>query len=201
LFEGPGFHVEAATVDHGTPCLAFALVQDARFRFDTEALAREGPPPGPERLSLKRAIDSGEVSGEQAARLGAWVPGRRVAYLTDCVFSEANVRAAMALARGADVLYCEATFPDARAEHAARVMHLSGGQAGALARVAGVGHLVPFHFSRRHAKDAGPILADVARGRNEEGPWSVRIRAWLEGSPNEHALEIKGAGPPVEQRR
>ena len=180
LLDEDGFSVSCALVDHGTPCLAFVLVQAERFRFSPEGLEAAGLGPGPVLGELKARILAGKVPRREAELLGSWVPGRRIAYLTDCGFNPRTVRGALAVAQGADVLYCEATFPNREADKAGRVHHLTGGQAGALAREAGVARVVPFHFSRRFSREPGEILQDVSEAFSNEGRFSEMIQSWLE---------------------
>jgi len=169
-----GFVVEYAHLDHGTPCLGYALVQEPRYSFDPDRLAEAGISPGPHLAELKAAFLVGEEPDE-AARLGHFVPERRIAYVTDTVFSAAVVEAVVALARGADLLYCEATYPDSLADKALAHHHLTGGQCGALARAAGARRLVATHMSRRFGHDPGEILADVESGRSGEVDWLARL--------------------------
>ena len=157
---GPGFHVEFAELDHSTPCLGYALVSDARYSFDPERLAAAGLRPGRHLAELKASFLAGNDL-EQAATLGHFVPGTRIAYVTDTGYSDRSREAVRRLAHNADVLYCEATYPNSDIDKAEAVRHLTGGQCGALGREAGVQRLVPFHFSRKFASDPSEILADV----------------------------------------
>jgi ribonuclease Z len=70
-------------------------------------------------------------------------------------------RAALELARGADLLVCEATFAEADADLAAAYRHLTAAQAGRLAAEAGARRLVITHFSQRY-RDAGVLLGEAA---------------------------------------
>ncbi|MHA7190737.1 ribonuclease Z [Arthrobacter sp. MDT2-16] len=86
-------------------------------------------------------------------------PGRRFAFVMDT----AECDGAAALADGADLLVAESTFSDDDATLAERYLHLTAGQAGAIAGSAGVGTLVLTHFSSRY-DDVG-VLAAQARVR------------------------------------
>jgi ribonuclease Z len=145
-------------------------VEDDRYRFDPERLAAQGVAPGRRLADMKVRFLAGEDRA-QAEALGTFIPGRRIAYVTDTGFSTKSVEAVRRLAAGADVLYCEATYPDADAAKAEGVRHLTGGQCGAMARAAEAQRLVPFHFSRRYAHDPAELLADVERGRSGERDW------------------------------
>ncbi len=56
----------------------------------------------------------------------------------------------MALAKGADLFYCEAPYLDVDAEKARDRYHLTARQAGIMARKAEVRDFVVFHFSPRY---------------------------------------------------
>jgi hypothetical protein len=74
----------------------------------------------------------------------------------------ANRVAAIALARGADVLFIEAPFATADAAMALGRRHLTARAAGEIAREAGVGRIEPFHFSPRYLGQEALLLAKVA---------------------------------------
>ena len=65
------------------------------------------------------------------------VPGQKITYVTDAVYSAENAEKIVALASGADYLFIEASFMHEEVEHAALKCHLTAHQAGELARRAG----------------------------------------------------------------
>ena len=157
------FQVRAVTLDHDTPCLAFALQEKQRINVWNEGLRALGLPVGPwigeAKRALRRAmpdttpIDAGQgrtISlGElkQALRI---VRGQKIAYVVDASYSEANSRRIVELAAGADLLFIEATFLHEHVALAVERHHLTAAQAGDLAKRAGVARLVPMHFSARY---------------------------------------------------
>ena len=172
------FSLRGAFLDHRTPCLAFRLEERRRINIRKDALAELGLPTGswlndlkdcliddrpPDFPVLIRWKEAGGMKRERQAPLGELVekivritPGRKIAYITDAVYSAANARTILALAGGVDILFIEAPFLHADADQAARKHHLTARQAGLLAGIAGVKRVILFHFSPKY------------RGREEE---------------------------------
>jgi ribonuclease Z len=171
LHEEPTFRVRGRFVDHGTPCLAYAIEEKASLKVQKARLEAAGLTTGPWLRELKQAVLQG-AAGDVPIRL-IWrdragehastrrvdelrhlvldeVPGRRIGYVTDLRCTEANVQALDALLHGADVLFIESVFLDADREHALRKNHLTARQAGWIARQVGAKSVVPFHFSPRY---------------------------------------------------
>jgi ribonuclease Z len=84
-------------------------------------------------------------------------PAQSVAFVMDTSWCDG----ALAIADGADLLVCEATFAEADADRASEWGHLTAGQAGRLAREAAVRRLVITHFSRRYP-DVRPLVDEAA---------------------------------------
>ena len=175
------FRVRAAFLDHDIPCLAFALEESVHVNVWKNRLAELGLPTGPWLRAVKRAVVAGApddtpievqwhdrngVHGEKRA-LGQLrgtlelVPGRRVGYVTDLRYTEANLRVLDALLAGVDILFIESVFLDAETDHAERKNHLTAAQAGAIARRLGAKAVVPFHFSPRYEGRADEVAAEV----------------------------------------
>ncbi len=171
LLDEPTFRVRAAVLDHKIPCLAFALEEKMHVNVWTPRLAAMGLPTGPWLRELKEAAAAGEPDdrpfrvwwregatrhermmplGVLKAHLLSVEPGQKIGYVVDAAYHEDNARRIVELVRGSDPLYIETPFLDEDAAHAAAKYHLTAGQAGRLAREAGVKRLVPFHFSPRY---------------------------------------------------
>lgn len=182
LVEEPGFRLRMAILDHGIPCLAFALEESRHVNVWRNRVEAMGLAVGPWLGDLKHAVqrdapddtpiavqwqDDG-AGGEPTLPLGALkaellsiIPGQKIVYATDVAPVESNFRAVTALARDADLLYLEATFMEADAALAGAKNHLTARRSGLLARAAGVRMLVPFHFSARYAESADDPEAEA----------------------------------------
>lgn len=174
--------LRAAVLDHGTPCLGFAVEESAQLNVWRTELDGRGLPTGPWLAGLKAAVAenrpddhpvpvfarSSEASGASVLPLGALrdlvgiTPGQRLAYLTDFADTPENRAAAVSLARGADILFIEAPFAAADAAIAADRRHLTTQAAGEIAREAGARRVEPFHFSPRYEGQEARLLAEVA---------------------------------------
>lgn len=173
--------LRAAVLDHGTPCLGFAVEEAAHVNVWRTRLDARGLPTGPWLAALKAAVLAGapdtalipQPAGAPPLPLSALrdlvevTPGERIAYLTDLADTPANRAAAIALARGADILFIEAPFAAADAAHALDRHHLTTRAAGEIAREAEARRIEPFHFSPRYRDAEAWLLAEVfaAAGR------------------------------------
>ena len=178
----PSFEVRCASLDHHTPCLAFALQEAMHVNVWRNRLAELGVEPGPWLREVKRAILAGapddttvvaQASGSaglegHSIALGTLrqhalqlVPGQKIAYVTDAAYHADNVRGIVNLAAQADLLFIECTFLEANSADAARKCHLTARQAGTIARTAAVSVLVPFHFSPRYGGRETELRAEA----------------------------------------
>lgn len=182
LLDEPLLRVRARFVDHGTPCLAYAVEEKARVRVAKDRLAALGVSTGAWLRELKHAVITGAPAstpidvrwrdrlGEHAmirsvGELGGVVldvlPGQRIGYATDLCFTEPNVQALTQLLNGVDRLFIECVFLDADRGHALRKHHLTACQAGEIARRVGARAVVPCHFSPRYEGRADALIAEV----------------------------------------
>lgn len=189
LLVEPGFKVRATTIDHGIPALAFALEERAHINIWRNKVEAMGLTVGSWLGTFKEAILRGcpeetpiEVTwanpSEQRPRslpLGALkkeimriTSGRKVTYVVDCAFTDANVARVVALAKDTDILFIEAVFLQEDSARAAERQHLTAHQAGTLARLANVKRLVTLHYSPRY-QDRGDCLSREAHAAFRSG--------------------------------
>lgn len=202
LLDEPLLRVRAAFVDHGTPCLAFAVEEKARVRVDRARLDALGVATGPWLRALKLAVLGGappatpiELAwrdrdgvhamtrsvGELADVVLDVTPGQRLGFVTDLRDSAANLHALQALLGGVDRLFIECAFLDADRAHAQRKHHLTARQAGAIAGAIGARAVTPLHLSPRYAQRADAVRAEL-------------LAAWREASPD--AVQPPPGAPP-----
>ena len=182
LHDEATFRVRSRFVDHGIPCLAYALEEKARLRVASERLAALGVTSGAWLRELKHAVLGGATDdtpfalqwrdaqgehtmtrtvGELRPLVLDTVHGQRIGFVTDLRYSETNVEQLERLLADVDVLFIESVFLDADRAHAQRKNHLTARQAGEIARRLRARAVVPFHHSPRYEGRAGELLAEV----------------------------------------
>lgn len=190
LLAEPSLHIHAALLDHGTPCLGFALRERFHINVMKTALDHLGLPTGSWLRVLKEALYSekppdtrieiplagdGERScsmtvGELAPSVTRISSGQSLAYVTDVAYTDANRAEILSLTRKVDHLFIEAAFLHEDRSMAAIKHHLTAAQAGRLAADAEVGGLTVFHFSPRYENRDEELVAEAnaAYGRRRD---------------------------------
>ncbi|MFL5259578.1 MAG: ribonuclease Z [Hyphomicrobiales bacterium] len=164
VLEEDDLRIECGVIDHGTPCLAFALQERRRVNVWPEGLEGLGLQVGPWLNEAKSAVRRGAPGAtripvgsgyavplslleEHALRIAR---GQRIAYVTDAAFHPENARRIVALAKDCHHLYIEAAFLDEDEPLATARRHLTAREAGELAGLAGARRLTTFHHSPRY---------------------------------------------------
>lgn len=189
LLDDGTFAVRAALLEHGVPCVGFAVEEKMHVNVWKNRLVELNLSVGAWLKDLKRAVIEGKpddtIITAPCRDGGAWrarqiplgnlkrdvlriVPGQKVSYVVDTVYSEENVARVVDLVAGSDVLFIEAPFLEEESELAARKRHLTARRAGLIARAAGVNRLVPFHFSPRYSGRAQLLLEEAQRAFRAE---------------------------------
>ena len=166
VYRGDCFTVRSHTLDHGTPCLAYAVREDDRQNVDTDVLRELGLQPGP---WLKAVKDVGGVSedtpisiagndyivGDLRKRLLINCPGDSIAYVTDFFLAtEADEDRLVRFLSGSQTLVCENNYRDADADLARKNYHMTSSDVARLADRVGPAKLVLFHVSDRYDMQA-----------------------------------------------
>jgi ribonuclease Z len=168
IYQEPGFKVSAATLDHGIPCLGFAIKERFHINIKKDRLEALGLETGAWLTDFKQAIYEGsdsetefevKASGGQTRQfrleelteqIALITPGQKIAYIADAAYSPRNQEKIVSLAKDADHLFIEAAFLEEHKEIAAEKQHLTARQAGMLAAGAGARQFTIFHFSPRY---------------------------------------------------
>lgn len=174
LLNESGFRVRAATLDHGTPVLAFAFEPSMQISIRKDRLQARGWTPGAWLGALKARLLEGDRAAlvelpdgtkTEAGRLGEELTliktGRKLVYATDLADTSDNRERLVQLARGSHTLLCEAAFSEADAGQARRTGHLTTRACAEIANAADVDQLIPFHFSRRYAGNVAALYAEI----------------------------------------
>ena len=160
VYETADYFVEARPIEH--------RIFAAGYRFESR------PRPGHLDVEKARALGATDFrhyprlkSGEAVTLpdgrvvrpeevVGPPKPGVAFAYVTDTRPCEGG----RLLARGADLVYHDATFGDAFEQNARETAHATARQAAAVAREAGARRLLLGHFSARYA-DPAPLVEEA----------------------------------------
>jgi ribonuclease Z len=184
VLDEPGLQVSAILLEHDIPCLAYVLEEKQHINVDKVRLEALGLSVGPWIRRLKEAVMNGApedtlirvpAPGENGSAVKEVSlrtlreeilhvsRGQKIAYVTDAAFTDENVEGIIRLARGADILFCEAAFSEEDRTRADERRHLTAHQAGWIARRAEVRRLVPFHFSPKYHGRLEVLYAEASR--------------------------------------
>ncbi|MET7347406.1 ribonuclease Z [Streptomyces mirabilis] len=160
----PSYTLEARRLSHPVESFGYRLVEPDGRRMLPELLAEHGIK-GPDVGRIQREGTLGGVSLDDVSEVRR---GQRFAFVMDTRLCEG----VDALAEGCDLLVIESTFLDGDHQLAVDHGHLTAGQAGRVARDAGVRHLVLTHFSQRYSEPEGEFERQ-ARAAGFEGELTV----------------------------
>ena len=161
VFDTKAFTVEARPLDHRVFAVGYRFQEKMQpGRLDVERAQALGATDYRHYRAFKAGeavtLDDGRVVQPEAV-VGPPRPGVSFAYVSDTRPCEAGVT----LARGADLLYHEATFTEDFKANAVKTGHSTARDAADVARRAGAQKLILGHFSARY-KDVS-VLVDEAR--------------------------------------
>ncbi|MDQ0777337.1 ribonuclease Z [Streptomyces aurantiacus] len=157
------YELEARKLSHPVEAYGYRLVEPDGRRMLPERLASYGIK-GADVGRIQREGALGDVTLGDVSELRR---GQRFAFVMDTRLCDGVYE----LAQGCDLLVIESTFLDEDVRLAVDHGHLTAGQAGAVARDAGVRHLVLTHFSQRYSEPEE--FARQARAAGFEGELTV----------------------------
>lgn len=189
VLEDPMFTVRAIALNHRIPSFAYSLEEQFHINVNKQKLHEAGLPVGAWLRDVKQYIWQGQpdqfrftavlydehrkeerdfLLGEIKEKFLTISRGQKIAYVVDARYDEVNEAKIVALAKGADLLYCESPYLDIDAEKARDRYHLTARQAGIMARKARVRDLVVFHFSPRYTGQGEVIEHEAMEAFQED---------------------------------
>lgn len=163
IWQTEEYRLEWRPMQHRIFTLGFALIEAPRpGKFDVQRADTLGVPHGPERGKLQSGKSIVLASGAQIDSqqvLGPPRAGLKIAYCVDTSPCEGQ----MQLARDADALIADSTFPAKEREWAHQTGHSTTHDAAEVARDSGVRQLFLTHFSGTIGPTEIPAMAEEAR--------------------------------------
>lgn len=154
-----GFTVEAFTMDHRTPCIAYLVREKPRWNVNTDRLAELGLHPGPWLRELKDGnatrgamVEQGTEDPMEELRRELLVEshGESIAYLTDFLLDERAMERLSTALKGCRTLVCEAQYRQKDLQLAKKHFHMTTVLSATLAERVHARELVLFHLSDRY---------------------------------------------------
>jgi ribonuclease Z len=105
--------------------------------------------------------------GALCDKIAIITPGQKISYVTDILYSPANVDKIIAIAKESDQLYIEAAFLEIDRDVALQKYHLTTKQAGEIAALCNAKKMVPFHYSPRYTGQAHQMESEAITAFNE----------------------------------
>jgi ribonuclease Z len=160
FFENQDIQLEAYSMDHGPPCLAYNLIEKERYNLSMEKLKKLGIEPGP---ILKKFKEDGvlKVKGKtiNIEDYSKIVPEKKVSIILDSVFNENCINAA----KNANILIGEACFLKSEEQLAFERKHLTAGQLGLIAKRGRADKLILTHISQRYSARQKDVLSEAKK--------------------------------------
>jgi ribonuclease Z len=182
VLEDTMFTAYAVALNHRIPSFAYALQEQFHINVNKQKLHDAGLPVGSWLKEVKQYLWEGRpddfrftatlyfehrkqdlefILGDVRDRFLTITQGQKLAYVVDARYDAVNEEKIVALARDADILYCESPYLHRDAEKAQDRYHLTARQAGLMARKAGVRELIVFHFSPRYTGQGKEIVQEA----------------------------------------
>lgn len=159
ILQGAGYTVNAMTMDHRTPSIAYVVRELPRQNVDQKRMAAMGLRPGPWLKQIKdlaQLASQIEINGQSysvdrlRSDLIVETPGDSVAYLTDFLLDESAIERLCEFLRGCRTIVCEGQYRHLDIELALKNFHMTTVQSATMARRVGAEDFVLFHLSERY---------------------------------------------------
>ena len=169
LFQGPGYHIEALTLNHGIPSIGYLVRESDRLNVDTDKLKALDLKPGPWLKTLahdQTSLIDGIPHEAEPLRQALLVrtPGDSMAFLTDFIAEGDELSRIAQRLQGISTLVCECQYRADDADLARKNFHMTTTWVGQLAQLISPQRLILTHFSERYTPEEwDQMVAEVQK--------------------------------------
>jgi ribonuclease Z len=168
LLQGPGYHVESITLEHGIPSMGYVVREADRLNVDPDKLHGSGLKPGPWLKTLATddlcTIEGATHEAEPLRRaLLVRTAGNSVAFLTDFIAEDAEQERIATRMGSIGTLVCECQYRASDELLARRNFHMTTKLVGQLAARINPDRLVLTHFSERYQPEEWEDMVSEVR--------------------------------------
>lgn len=154
------WHLESKPMIHGISTNAYAFVIKDRRRLDKAKLRKLKLPNSPILKELQQGKDITFNTKKIKAKDVTYIEkGKKIAFVLDTKINDN----AIALAKNADLLVCEATYASSEKDYAAEYKHLTSEQAATIAKKANVKKLALTHIGQRYEHNLSIIEKEAKK--------------------------------------
>ncbi|MCA9485443.1 MAG: ribonuclease Z [Nanoarchaeota archaeon] len=159
IFENSEFYLQAESMQHDTPALAYSFVIKEKLRLDRKKLAKLKLPNSPILKDLQEGKDITYEGKKIKSKEVSYIePARKVTIILDTLFNEKAIE----LAKDSDLLVCESSFSKEESALAKERKHLTSIDAATIAKKSKSKVLVLTHISQRYDYN-NKIILDEAK--------------------------------------
>lgn len=157
IYENEDYMIEAAPLDHSTPCLGYSFIEKERRKINLAKAKKLGLAQGPDLGKLQQGhkiiFKEKEITPDEVSII---VPAKKTTFILDTTPNQ-NCED---LAQGSELIISEATYCSELKEKAKDFKHMTAEDAAMIANNAGANQLILTHFSQRY-KSLEPIRKEA----------------------------------------
>ena len=172
VFQGQGYTVECAIMNHRTPTLAYIVKEKPKYNIDLSLLESLGLRPGPWLKQIKEPSNNSDnikinnknyPLEELRQKLLVKTPGDSIAYLTDFLLEEDDITQLAEKLEGCKTVICEGQYRQSDYQLAKKNYHMTTVLSAKLAKKCNVEKLILFHLSDRYRHEDWIQMLNEAR--------------------------------------
>ena len=160
FLETPDFFIEAAPLEHGTPCNAYAFIEKDRLKLNKKKIKQLNLPNSPILGELQKGKNIRFMNKLIKAKDVSYTEkGRKISFLFDTKLTLNCYK----IAKNSDLLISESTYTNEEKELASKYKHLTSKQAAEIAKKSKTKKLILTHLSQRYQNNEKKVLNEAKK--------------------------------------